>query len=728
MSGKVQGLKRLEAMGLLVPDYTVYRYGDQVEGDSFIKPDKRYAVRSSYRAEDGKEDSYAGIFESYLNIQASDVPYFVEQVFDTSLGRRAQAYTEARNLPPLRREAMEVICQEMVQAEVSGLLFRDNPRGLLHEAVIEIAYGLGEDLVNGLSPSQRYFYHKDSKQLHHSENPDAPYLDAKQREELLSLINRLEEPVDIEFAIADEKIYYLQIRPITTLDQATEIVLDNSNISESYPGITLPLSVSFAKLAYKGVFQQLGRRLLGMKIEEEPVWENLAHMVEDYQGHMYYLISNWYGVLQYLPFHKRVIATWQRMLGVENKQVHVGLEAPPWYKKLSFFPRFWRLFRKMPEHMENLEHRFQEIEVNYRREISQGRSPEALRELFSRLEEELLRQWDLTLINDLYAFFYVSLLSDGSQATAQGQKALASMEPILAMRDLANLDPESEAYTEACRSFITRFGDRNMEELKLETKTFRSHPELLEEVVERFREHPMALPIVEETEDPPRGFFQKRWYRKASLGIAYRESSRFNRSRIYGMVREMAWYFGESLTALGFLETAEDVFYLEISEMLAEEDYRPLVTERKAKYEIYKKLPTYPRLVFAGEIVPSSMLDVVGLDQDDSTPILRGTPVSKGKVQGEVIVITTVAEAQAQDTSGKILVAPLTDPAWVYLLVQAKGLICEKGSLLSHTGIISRELGIPCVTGVAKASSILRSGDIVLLDGDQGTVERLDYV
>ena len=78
------------------------------------------------------------------------------------------------------------------------------------------------------------------------------------------------------------------------------------------------------------------------------------------------------------------------------------------------------------------------------------------------------------------------------------------------------------------------------------------------------------------------------------------------------------------------------------------------------------------------------------------------------------------------EVRGEILVAPSTDPGWVFLMVAAAGLVAEKGSLLSHTAIIGRELGIPTVVGVKDATRLIRDGQRIVLDGKQGTVQVVD--
>jgi pyruvate,water dikinase len=80
------------------------------------------------------------------------------------------------------------------------------------------------------------------------------------------------------------------------------------------------------------------------------------------------------------------------------------------------------------------------------------------------------------------------------------------------------------------------------------------------------------------------------------------------------------------------------------------------------------------------------------------------------------------------DTAGRILVAPMTDPGWVFLMLSAAGLVVEKGSVLSHTAIVGRELGLPTVVGVAAATQRIATGQTLRVDGTQGSVSLLGEV
>ena len=100
-----------------------------------------------------------------------------------------------------------------------------------------------------------------------------------------------------------------------------------------------------------------------------------------------------------------------------------------------------------------------------------------------------------------------------------------------------------------------------------------------------------------------------------------------------------------------------------------------------------------------------------------------GTGCCPGVVRGRVCVILDPRGAQVQ--AGSILVAEHTDPGWIMLFPSAKGLLVERGSLLSHSAIVARELGIPAVVSILGLTSWLRDGDEVELDGARGMVRRI---
>ena len=103
---------------------------------------------------------------------------------------------------------------------------------------------------------------------------------------------------------------------------------------------------------------------------------------------------------------------------------------------------------------------------------------------------------------------------------------------------------------------------------------------------------------------------------------------------------------------------------------------------------------------------------------------LIGTPCSSGIVEGKALVIDNVSKKL--DVKDKILITKMTDPGWVFLLATCKGVISEKGSLLSHTAIISRELKVPSIVGVEDVTNIIKTNDLLRMNANTGEVEILE--
>jgi pyruvate,water dikinase len=101
----------------------------------------------------------------------------------------------------------------------------------------------------------------------------------------------------------------------------------------------------------------------------------------------------------------------------------------------------------------------------------------------------------------------------------------------------------------------------------------------------------------------------------------------------------------------------------------------------------------------------------------------KGTGCSAGRVTA---VARVVSDPRAQSiASGEILIARHTDPGWIALFASASAIVVERGSLLSHSAIVARELGIPCVVGLKGATRWIRDGETIEVDGASGLVRRI---
>jgi pyruvate,water dikinase len=213
--------------------------------------------------------------------------------------------------------------------------------------------------------------------------------------------------------------------------------------------------------------------------------------------------------------------------------------------------------------------------------------------------------------------------------------------------------------------------------------------------------------------------------RHARETVKQRENMRLGRSRCFGLAKRVYRALGAEFRDEGVLDDPRDIFFLTYQEVSAitrgtfvDGDPRRVVAARKHDHQRWLREAPSSRIVTSGiAMAHAHEPDFAELGDAD---VLVGVGCAPGQVQAPALVLT---EPTADVTiNGEILVASTTDPGWVFLMVAASGLVSEKGSILSHTAIIGRELGIPTVVGVAGVTHRVHNGDIVVIDGRQGTV------
>ncbi len=722
---KSENLRILKQNGFNVPPFTVLDAPYNIDlsfSDSGV-----FAVRSSFSMEDGAQHSFAGQFYTQLNVKRKDVDKAVEKVAASAVN--SNNYTSAHSLE--NSGDMQVIVQEMVKADYSGVIFTANPQGLLNETVLIVGCGTGDMVVEDKTPVTTYYFNKQDKVYYSETRDNSPIL----RNDTLNTLFESAEKIqclfgfyaDIEFCIKDDIIYFLQVRQVTTLSAENKVILDSSNIQESYPGITLPCSQSFARAVYYNAFSSCVKILTKNRKLIEDAQDVLQNMVHCANGRMYYGISNWYHLLKILPFSRKIIPVWQEMLGVSQKDVPKSIELKPQlYVKFIISVRFLYYMFVTPKKMQLLNEYFAKVYNGYKNRVESLQSGEELIQVYKEMLEKIGAKWGITLINDMYAFIYTGIAKKRHGRKISQIQKLESLKPVLAIEQLGKTAKtygmHSEEYEAAKRNYIDEYGDRGLEELKLETKTISTNPEMLDEYIEKHEQN-----SIEHAHEEAR---EKETYflRCAKKGIYNREISRMNRTRLYGLARSIFTKIGVNFTKDSVISCKDDIFYLYIDEIenciRNKVDLRQIVAQRKKLYKEYENLPAYTRLVYQEKVFDKVPQNAKVHSTNLDSAVIYGIPSSGGVVRGEVLLIDK--PSLKLDTTGKILVADITDPGWVFLIKNAKGVIAQRGSLLSHTAIITRELKKPSVVGATGAMASLKTGDIVELNGDMGTVTKCE--
>ncbi|HKB38428.1 MAG TPA: PEP-utilizing enzyme, partial [Gemmataceae bacterium] len=301
------------------------------------------------------------------------------------------------------------------------------------------------------------------------------------------------------------------------------------------------------------------------------------------------------------------------------------------------------------------------------------------------------------------------------------------------------------------RAYLDRFGDRCLEELKLESPTlfddpltlFRSVGQMARRLTEGHAPPAVnhEVEVRRKAEERVHSALRLRPFRRLIFGwvlrnararVRDRENLRFERTRLFGRVRMILLELGRKFHAVDLLDHPRDVFYLEVEEALGfvtgtvtTTDLKGLVALRRAESERYRTMPApADRFETRGAVHQGNAFTGKGAAVEDSGGEQRkGLGCCPGVVRGPVRVITDPRNATLK--SGDILVAERTDPGWIMLFPSAAGLLVERGSLLSHSAIVAREMGIPAIVSLAGVTRWLKDGDEVELDGSTGIVRRL---
>ena len=206
--------------------------------------------------------------------------------------------------------------------------------------------------------------------------------------------------------------------------------------------------------------------------------------------------------------------------------------------------------------------------------------------------------------------------------------------------------------------------------------------------------------------------------RRARQLVGLRESPKYLLIVALGALREHLSQVGATLAAQGRIETADDIFFLDIGEArraLAGEVMHTVVTERREAYALELRRRRIPRLLLSDGTEPEALAGAARADG-----ALSGSAASPGTVTGPARVVLDPVGAHLEP--GEILIAPSTDPGWTPLFLTAGGLVMEMGGSNSHGAVVAREYGIPAVVGVPDATHRIETGQLVTVDGAAGLV------
>ncbi|MDJ0497130.1 MAG: PEP/pyruvate-binding domain-containing protein [Acidimicrobiia bacterium] len=707
-----------------------------LEAADLLDPAGQYAVRSSANVEDGTVASYAGQFGSELDVPAGKVLAAVRRVRQSAGSERVAAYRDRLNVA--NSIDVTVMVQPMVTPVVSGVAFSRNPITGLNEVVVEAVAGRGDRLVGeGVTP-ERWINHWGSW----LERADTELLPEDVLNRLAADTRRIAtdygSPVDLEWVWDGAELWWVQLRPITGLD---EIAIYSNRISrEVMPGIIKPLVWSVNVPMVNRAWVDLFTEAIGPN-DIRP--EDLARAFA-YRSY----------------FNMGAIGDIFELLGMPRDSLELllglpaGSEQPsfkPTGKTMRLLPRMLRVAagkagygKEVPRELGSLRQAYSKF---YSADLS-ARSDSALLSDIAALSQLGVRSAYANIVTPLLANLYNTLLRkqlvkaglDPEIVDIGGSEELADVNPNMHLEELRNAtsqltSPElaaarrdgPAALPEPVRSrfeeFIDRFGHLSASGNDFSVAPWRETPEaVLAMALDHSALHGDTVRLDWSEAEARLGALARPLVRalrrRTQQFVAHRENVSFTYTYGYGLFRRYFLEIGRRLVERGLLAETADVMFLYFEEvraallgLSAEELPAELVDARKAEIEAVRDV-AMPDVIYGDDFVPAPV--------DIASGALSGIPTSRGHHRGTVRVVAATSDF-AKVEAGDVIAIPYSDVGWTPLFARAGAVVAAAGGMLSHSSIVAREYRIPCVVSVAGAMQ-LPDGATVTVDGYSGSV------
>jgi phosphohistidine swiveling domain-containing protein len=730
IGNKASSIMKLKKFGFNVPDFFIIS-SEKVSNsrlcdikkiiiDKTSDWTKDVILRSSASCEDGKQNSFAGLFESARISNLNNIDNPLKKVINSVNSKKVQDYLKSKNLNV--KPKISIIVQKFINGDVSGVVFNTKD-----EYIINSNFGLADSIVGG-EACDEYSVNKTSNKIT-LQNKEKNSLDEKQIFMITSISEKISKmfgsPQDIEWTIQNGELFVLQSRPITIFQNTRELnVWDNSNIAESYSGIVLPLTCSFAQRIYSGVYKRvaLASGVSKRRVEE---YENIFNnMLGFFYGRFYYNMGNWYKMLTLFPGYKRNKVNFDRMISIRSKS-----ELDKRYdKNVSFLfkIKYYSLILLKYLNFNSEVTRFKRkisgiIEIFNKKNIQTISRQDLLKEFYN-IEKEMISVWHIPIENDFLVMTFHGLfikqakkhgLSDMDALNQlSGMGSLRTTEQIKALAKLAKnpTNFEKDAY-------FRIYGGRFANELKLESSELTKDSVDFTRLLIAYRDVKFNAPIKAKKINV--GNFGNFFLSETKKYIEQREDLRILRAKVFSIARRIFIEIGKRMEREKIIVDSRDVFYLTISELESvSSNIKEIIKQRKEEYTAYKEVdPENVLYTDIGGKIISSNPKFEKLTGD----LIMGRPCSSGEAIGKVSLIKNANP----DLNKKyeIIVTETADPGWAPILSLCRGIIIEKGGVLSHISILARELGVPCIINVHGIMKRIKNNQKIYMNGTTGEIK-----
>ena len=735
-----------------------------------LDDDKLYAVRSSGTKEDLENFSFAGQYETFLNVSKKDVPEAVIKCYKSMFSEVILSYLVNRDLKADDLK-MSVVIQEMVDADLSGICFTLDPvTGDDKVMLIEVSEGLGENIVSGKTrPEEYYFDWYEGREV--KRNMDNKFLDEEQTAKYASVFAKIGQhfgyPCDIEFAIKNGELFILQSRRITKINYSgINDIWSTADFKDG--GVSATVCTPYMWSLYEYIWEySLRKFIVDSKIlRDEELPSKLGEM---YYGRPYWNLSAVKKAMeQIIGYKEREFDSEYGIRGNYEGDGHVTKANPKTLAKMAVIAvKQMELLDDRKKNSERYKNELLDLYNGYRKQYQEGIKDIATE--FKKITHETYLRSETTyfwqiFINTIHQSMYkdslLEYVSESEYLSLLG--SIDNISHLLPFYDMWDITRKIRADEEALKfwknndakdisthlnektyqmplvsKLIEDYGYHSDKELDVTYPCYYEEPEVMVAMVKDM----VALddsfsPI----EDKERGMkihkeilsrieakVSAAKFKKISEKVTnmrsmlwWREEFRDVSTRFYYMIRIYTIEYAKKLEADKVLDKWEDVWFLKVGNLwdhldgrLSADDLREIIRKNKIYYNAYRNY-------ISDNEIGHNFVTISDSSSDES--VLKGLGANNGTVKGVARVIEDFSQIDRLE-EGDILVTRFTDTGWTSKFAILSGIVTEYGGILCHAAIVSREYGIPAIVCCKNAMDKIRDGQTIEVNGTTGEVK-----
>ena len=735
-----------------------------------IKNNKLYAVRSSGTKEDLDNYSFAGQYETFLNVPAYEVPKRIIDCYKSMFSETILSYLLNNNIS-FNDLGMTVIIQEMVASELSGICFTLNPiTGKDTEMLIEVGEGLGENIVSGKIAPEQYYY----DWYHNTYNYDKKnkLISKKLLREItktfLDIKLHFGYPCDIEFAIAKDKLYILQSRQITKIKyQGIKDIWSTADFKDG--GVSAKVCTPYMWSLYEYIWEfTLRKFILDSKIlKPKDVNKKLGDM---FYGRCYWNLSVVkHAMSQVVGYKEREFdSEYGIKINYEGDGATTKITPSSIINIIRMALAQSKILKTRNNNADNYKEDLLNKYFNYKNNYDKKDIKDIKKTWYHLTKRDYLQSeatyfWQIfinTIHQSLYKDGLLKYVNESDYLTLLSNiDNISHLLPFYEIwdisRDIRNNKEElnywlntdikdivskikkskKTEYTKI-KHLINEYGYHSDSELDV---TYPCYYEDITPLIISIKDTCLLEDEYSPESDKTKGNKKinkilnkiekehSKDYKKIKNKIDkmrrmlwWREEFRDISTRFYYIIRIYTIELSKQLVKEKVLNNINDIWFLRVTNLW---DYLDKKITKKELNELIEKNKTYYNAYrnYMSENEIGSVFDSEEETISNNTNLIKGLGANNGTVIGTARVIESFSEIDRLQKND-ILVTKFTDTGWTSKFAYLSGIVTEFGGILCHAAIVSREYGIPAIVSCHNAMSKIKDGDTIKLDGKTGIV------